>query len=186
MPKKKTTKKGTEKTDKDTKVKKTSQAKTKKSKTGSARQKDLQKELNSLVKQLNEEQLEALVQQGKSLIHNARVMEEYTENRMRAEEMYKSTGQKVPKGDVTIEESDDDSYFVIVVNNYRNFLERGEMKKIVSLCHDSDGKDDAARRLFNWFNRERIDILNNSSIGNANDPTLKKLYTLIIKTYTVS
>ncbi len=178
-------KKSAKKSENKSSQKKTSSAKTKKKTSPDSRKKELRKELQSLVKLLNEEQLESLVGQAQILVHNARVVEEYRENRKRAEEYTKGTGKTAKRQKVRIEESDDDTYFVIVANNYRNFIELSEMKKIVALCQGASTREEGAMRLYSWFRRERIDILNNTSIANENDPALKELYDAIIKTYTV-
>lgn len=155
-------------------------------KKGGSSEKDLIKQLSTILKELDEEGLRFLLQQALVLQHNMQVQK-------LQEELGKTSGKSGGKkrapqtaaDDVDVKEGEDGSHFIIIMRNYRNFFDRGEMKKIVQMCHASSDAGDAARRLFNWFAQNRKDVLNNSSIHERTDPVLSNMYTFLINRYTV-
>ncbi len=156
------------------------------SKQNESAEKELIKQLGTILKELDEEGLRFLLQQALVLQHNMQV-------RKLQEELRKTSGKsegkkKAPQAaadDVDVKEGEGGSHFIIIMRNYRNFFDRGEMKKIVRMCHVASDAGDAARRLFNWFAQNRKDVLNNSSIHEVTDPLLSNMYTFLINRYTV-
>jgi ribosomal protein L23 len=158
-----------------------------KSKDKQASQKnELQDELKKLIKDLDEEGLVFMIQQAHVLLHNMQVERVNEEIRkLQAKKHVGGKGASSDKYTIDVKEADDDSHFIIVINNSRNFFDRGEMKKLVKICHASGDEKDASRRLYNWFSGNRIDVLNNTDIRGASDPALSTIYNFLIKRYTV-
>jgi hypothetical protein len=147
---------------------------------------ELQNELKKMIKELNEEGLIFLIQQAQVLLHNMQV--EKVNEELKKLQDKKHVGGKGTSSDkytVDVKEADDDSHFIIVINNARNFFDRGEMRKLVSICHASVDEKDASRRLYNWFSKIRIDVLNNTDIRGVNDPALATIYNFLVKRYAV-
>lgn len=147
---------------------------------------ELQNELKKLTKDLNEEGLIFLIQQAQVLLHNMQVEKVNEELRkLQAKAHVGGKGTSSDKYTIDVKEADDDSHFIIVINKARNFFDRGEMRKLVSICHASADEKDASRRLYNWFAKTRIDVLNNTDIREVNDPALATIYNFLVKRYTV-
>ena len=147
---------------------------------------ELLNQLKKLIKDLNEEGLLYMIKQAQVLLYNIQV-EKINEERRRLATSDQMRGKtaKSDKYTIDIKEADDDSHFIIIINNYRNFFDREEMRKIVRICHASEDESDASRRLFNWFSKNRIDVLNNTDIDGVNDPALATIYNFLIKRYAV-
>ncbi len=88
------------------------------------------------------------------------------------------------KYSIDVTEGQDNRYFVIKVNNYRNFFSLEEMRKIVRLCHDAQDERDGAARLFGWFKVNRNDVIINTKIEGSLDPALATIYNYLVNTYT--
>ncbi len=147
------------------------------------------KELEKLLPELDEKGIEFLIQQAGILIHNknaAALPAERKERENRFNERMEEWSEKQQSlmEHVAVEEGSRGNHFILVMGNYRNFFVRDEMKKVVKLFHAADDDIDAGRRLYNWFEKNRSDVLKNSSISSSSDKSLRKLYEVIISTYT--
>lgn len=89
------------------------------------------------------------------------------------------------KYSIDVLEGPDNRYFVLTVNNYRNFFALEEMRNIVKACHQASGEQEGMQRLYHWFRNFRQDVINNTKIEGPSDPALKTIYDYIVATYTV-
>lgn len=147
---------------------------------------ELIKELSDMIKDIDEEGLIFLIQQANVLLYNKRVEEI---NRkiagMKVEKTTRKTTTQPQDYAVDIEETKDGKYFYIILNNSRVFFTLEEMKKLVKICHVSEDERDASERLYNWFSRNRKDLLIDGQIGDSNNPFLANIYSYIINKYKV-
>jgi len=147
---------------------------------------ELIKELSDMIKDIDEEGLIFLIQQANVLLYNKRVEEI---NRkiagMKVEKTTRKTTTQPQDYAVDIEETKDGKYFYIILNNSRVFFTLEEMRKLVKICHVSEDERDASERLYNWFSRNRKDLLIDGQIGDSNNPFLANIYSYIINKYKV-
>ncbi len=157
---------------------------------GKTRRQELTLQLNKIIKELNEEGLMFMIKQGLVLKHNMQV-DEINRGLEKAKDSVKTGGKKKParkgadKHSIEIVEGADKSHFIFVINNYRNFFSLEEMRQIVAICHAATDVRDAAARLYVWFKRERIDVINNTGISGIGDPSLATMYNAVVSAYTV-
>ncbi|MFH0974759.1 MAG: hypothetical protein V1874_03135 [Spirochaetota bacterium] len=146
--------------------------------------KNLIKQLNNLVKEVDEDGIVFLIKQAQVFIYNKKVDEHNTE----LKKGIKIKIKKPPFSDKTgmeIKEADDGSSFIFVINRARKFFTLEEMRKIVNICNSSGNEKEASRRLFTWFKSNRSDVLIDVGIEISLDPALCTIYHYIIKRYKV-
>jgi hypothetical protein len=157
------------------------------------RTEELRFQLGKIIKELDDEGLAFLIKQGMVLRHNQQV-DEIQKSLARAKDAPK-TGAKAKKAapartgadknSMEIVEGEKSSHFIFVINNYRNFFSLEEMRKIVALCHSAADAGDGATRLYSWFKRERVDVINNTAIDGPGDRALITMYKAVISKYAV-
>jgi hypothetical protein len=139
---------------------------------------DLVAQIHAMALTLDEDSLKSLLQDAAILAHNERVLRDYVVVKEKA-------GPRPPKVRAAIEEGRDGTYFVIVLNNYRNIMSMNEMRRLVRLCHGALNAGDGARMLYAWIERDRRDIKKNSKIADHTDPSLPDLWEKIVSSYTL-
>lgn len=147
---------------------------------GKSPEEQLRDEIWAMTLTLNADSLKQLLQDAAILAHNERVLNDYNRNR---EARPGRPGREVL---ADIEEGRDDSYFIVILNSYRNFLSSQEMTRLIKLCHGADNARDAAERLYAWIERDRRDIRKNSKISDPDDPCLPALWKKIVDGYELS
>lgn len=146
----------------------------------------LLKEIGGLINQIDMEGLLFLIKQANILIYNQNVEELNRKmSSLEAQKIKKPQEQKKPGDEAEIEEKPDGENFTIAVQGSRLFFTREEMRSMVKICHASEDEFDAARRLYNWFSRERKDVLIDGRIIVNTHPSLKSVYRKLISTYKV-
>ncbi len=100
-------------------------------------------------------------------------------------ETQKEPKKGADKYSIDVLEGPDNRYFVLTVNNYRNFFALEEMRNIVKACHQASGEEEGMQRLYHWFRNFRQDVITNTKIEGPSDPALKTIYDYIVSTYTV-
>jgi hypothetical protein len=146
--------------------------------------KSLIKQLNTLLKDVDEDGILFLIRQAQVFNYNKKVDEHNAE----IKKGVKITVKKPPFSDkisMEIKEADDGSSFIFVINRARKFFTLEEMRILVNICHISQDERDASRRLFTWFKNNRGDVLNDIGIEVSRDPALSTIYNYISKRYTV-
>ncbi len=149
-------------------------------------------QLMVVCKGLDEAGVKALVSQGEALVRQKKALEKSAEKAAEKAKKAAARPSTIPmrtapldKFSVDVTEGKDGSYFMIGINKYRIFMARDEMKKLVRLCHLSKDAKDAGQRMFNWFKKDRGDVLYNADIEGPSDPALTTIYNYLIRTYTV-
>ncbi|MBP7734510.1 MAG: hypothetical protein KA369_00925 [Spirochaetes bacterium] len=133
-------------------------------------------QISALAATLDDDSLKKLIQDAAILAHNERVLKEYSLKKELA-------GPKPPAATAAIEEGKDGTFFIIILNGYRNFLSLEEMRRLVKVCHGTDNAAIAASRIYTWLEGGRFDVLRNSRIASSNDPALISVWEKIISTY---
>ncbi len=151
-----------------------------KSKGTSGAESALLAELRTAAAGLDADGIRTLIRQAAVLKHNMRVTKEHAERKkMATVDTMRKGGGVTNKTTIDVKEADDGSSFIIIINNARNFFALDEMRKLVAICHAAVGEADAARRLYNWFDQYRKDVLIDTDIGGATDPALGTMYRFI-------
>lgn len=150
---------------------------------GNAKNKNLRKQMltqiSALAATLDDEGLKKLIQNAAILAHNERVLKEFSLKKELA-------SPKPPAATAAIEEGKDGTFFIIVLNGYRNFFSLEEMRRLVKVCHGTDNAAIAASRIYTWLEGGRFDVLRNSRIASSNDPALIAMWEKIISTYSAT
>jgi len=143
-------------------------------------------ELRGLLQDMDEEGLLFLIKQANVIRYNKSV-EEYNRkvHTLKAEKKPSMKEEKEKDFAIEVVEKNDGKHFFIVIKGYHIFFTREEMRKIVKICHAAENEADASVRLYNWFLRNRKDLLIDAEIGSAKNPHLAALYQNLIHTYRV-
>ncbi len=145
-----------------------------------AKSKNLRKQMlakiSALAATLDDDSLKKLIQSTAILAHNERVLKEFSLRKELAP-------PKAPAATAAIEEGKDGTFFIIILNGYRNFFSLEEMRRLVKVCHGTDNAAIAASRIYTWLEGGRFDVLRNSRIASSNDPALIAVWEKIISTY---
>jgi hypothetical protein len=152
----------------------------------------LAKELRLLIPRLNEEGLVFLIEQAQVHLYNMQV-DELNSAIIKSEERKaaKSSGKAAAKnswrgedrtgGFSEIKASDSGSSYYIVYKTEWIMFSKDEIIKLVKIaCGEGSGLD-IKERLFNWFARERIDLLRSAGIADKFDNKLLALAKLLKK-----
>lgn len=145
-----------------------------------AKSKNLRKQMlakiSALAATLDDDSLKKLIQSTAILAHNERVLKEFSLRKELAP-------PKAPAATAAIEEGKDGTFFIIILNGYRNFFSLEEMRRLVKVCHGTDNAAIAASRIYTWLEGGRFDVLRNSRIASSNDAALIAVWEKIISTY---
>jgi len=147
----------------------------------------LRRTLQDLIRDVDREGLNFLIQQARVLIHNRKV-EEYDRKLGEAEleiteRRVKKTPLRSSSPEVEIVERGEGKHFFIVVNQFRIYFTLQEMRQLVRMSHAADDERDGANRLYSWFKRERSDFLVDGGIAGSRHPSLLDLYNKLVHTY---
>ena len=145
---------------------------------GKALRDELVAQIHAMALTLDEDSLRNLLQDAAILAHNERVLRDFNVQKEKA-------GPRRPMVRAGVEEGRDGTYFIIILNNYRNIMSMEEMRGLVKLCRSAANAGDAARRLYAWIERDRRDIKKNSKIADHTDPSLPDLWKKVVSTYTI-
>jgi hypothetical protein len=152
---------------------------TSKDKSSEGNREQLANELMKMVRDIDVDGLIYLIEQANVLLYNQRV-----EQINRKIAGLKKRGREETEG-VGIEETKDGKNFFILIRSERIFFTLDEMRQIVRLCHAAHDEVDASKRLYNWFYKNRKDLLVDCAVETSRDPHLANLYHKVITTYTL-
>lgn len=136
----------------------------------------LRNEIRAMTLTLDANSLKKLLQDATILAHNERVFNDFNVNKGQA-------GQRGHSVLAEVEEGRDGTYYIIILNSYRNFLSLEEMRRLVKLCRSAEDARDAANRLYAWVATDRRDIRKNSKIADQDDPSLPALWEKVVRGY---
>jgi len=159
---------------------------------------NLAKELRSLIPKLDEEGLAFLLQQAQIHLYNMQVdvlNETMIKSQKRTAEKsaVKGTAGTVKSGKAAavakntkesfseIKASESGSSFYIIYKNEWIMFSKDEMVKLVKIARGEGSELEIKERLFNWFARERTDLLRSAGIANKFDSKLLSLAKLLKK-----
>ena len=127
----------------------------------------MEDKLKKLLKNIDEEGLEFLIQPASIIIHNKEI-DNYNK------EIVKSTNieKKPDTYSLKIIPDDDKKNFVIQYNNTRKFFTRDEFREMVKISHMNINSND---RMFAWLHKERKDALIDFGIRDKNNKVLLDL-----------
>lgn len=143
----------------------------------------LEKELVSLLPEIDAEGLLFLVRQANVLLHNKRVDELNAE--MEREQKAKKTkragttarvGENVTEITVEIQQSPDGKTYYLLVDGQRHFFTSEEMASIVKLSFKPERKSDALRFLYQFMDNERKEVLLDHGISSGKHPFFEALF----------
>lgn len=138
-------------------------------------------EIIRLMESLTAEDLGTLLEYARIMLHNRRVLGEYLQH---AAERAAQIAKEEPRADaIHVKEGEDGSYFVITFSGYRHFFADWEMEKILGICREAADPDDAARRLYAWFEKDRSDVKKNAGLSGPREPVLRDLYLYLAAKY---
>jgi hypothetical protein len=149
----------------------------------------LEKELNTAIKQIDEEGLIFLLQQTQILIHNARVDKlnrEIVELEQKNTKSGKTkTAPRIPAAAaaVTIDESDNGKALFLTLGGTRKIMDLEEMRRLVRICYSAETKSAALKQLYTVFARERGDVLADAKISGPGSPIMEGLFLAIRSAY---
>ena len=142
------------------------------------------KQLNSMVKNINEQGLKFLISQAQVILHNIKVVESIKDRKKTPDQI--GINSVIPdKTKIEVKEAEDNSYFIIIISGARLFFSLEQMRKIVNICHTSGNEKEGSSRLHNWFKQNRKDVLDDAKIYEASDQALETIYKFIISKYAV-
>ena len=144
------------------------------------------KAINLLLKKLDDESLSFLYEQAKVLLHNLEVKKLQQEFEELDVKTITAKRQDYSKDKLEVVEASDLRHFIFVINGARNFFSRDEMRKLVKLCHSAPTLKDGMRMLYNWFEKNRKDVIIDTAIDGLYDKALETMYNYIVNNYTVS
>lgn len=143
------------------------------------------KAINLLLKKLDIESLDFLYEQAKVLLHNLEVKKLQQEFEELDVKTITAKRQDYSKDKLEVIEADDLRHFIFVINGARNFFSRDEMRKIVKLCHSAPDVKTGMRMLYHWFEKNRKDVIIDTSIDGPQDKALETMYNYIVNNYSV-
>ena len=153
----------------------------------------LAKELRSLIPKLDEEGLAYLVEQAQIHLYNLQVDAlNKTIIKSQQREAAKNTAAKTAgkgaakktagsDGFNEIKVSDSGSSYYVVYKTEWIMFSKDEMVKLIKIARGEGTDLEIKERLFNWFARERTDLLRSAGIANKFDNKLKSLAVLLKK-----
>ena len=131
----------------------------------------LLKELRSLIKEIDEEGLQFLIEQANVLIYNAKV-EELNARREEAAHKKRDTGKngksRSAKENKDTDETGSQVYFeagkhsggfLMDIDGNRFVMDQEEVMSLVSIAQKAPSRIEAQRRLYRWIEGHRDDIL---------------------------
>ena len=157
----------------------------------------LAKELRSLIPQLDSEGLAFLVQQARVHQYNMQVdklnmaAEAANAASARATNAKVKTGKADTKskskaeGSLRIGGSESGSSYYLYYGNNDVMFSRDEIVRLVKIANGPGTNLEVRERLFNWFEKERLDVFSTIPITDKFDDRLKALITLLKKNFSI-
>jgi len=141
------------------------------------------KQLKALVPKLDDDGLAFFVKQFNVHLYNMQV-DALNQTMITGKEREKPSAAKKPAkkasaGFSEVKMSDSGSSYYIVYNNEWIAFSKEEITTIVKIIYGEGSDLEIRERIYNWFAKERSDLLNTASIGNKFDDKLKALVRLL-------
>jgi len=134
-------------------------------------QKQLIKEITKKLKELNKEDIEFLINQAKTIVHNQETEELNKEMKQYQKKLVNTdTQEELQNTTIDIEEQSE-NVFILVLHGVRKVLSRQELREIVKICHLRINDAAFSEQLYEWLKIRRNDILFDTRIRSANHPS---------------
>jgi hypothetical protein len=131
------------------------------SKPKTSRREELLKELRSLIKNIDEEGLQFLIEQSNVILYNMKVDE--LNKQAEAVEKSRGTGKRAggaaEETPVEILSGHFGRGYTLVIGNQRKSMDQAEIYAMVKIAHKAQSRAAAAEQLFNWLDRFRDDVI---------------------------
>lgn len=141
-------------------------------------------EFISILDDLNQDEINWLVTQAKTMLYNHKV-EEVNKAAQNLADSKKKSKNTPASPTVDIVQAGNNKNFNILLGNSRLFLNLQELKALVKIADAADDSGDGAGRLYRWFSRERSDILKDGGIVSPADKRLKVICSILKDRFTV-
>jgi hypothetical protein len=147
-------------------------------------------EIEGYLKQLDRENLLFIKEQASVLVYN----KEIQERNARLKETQKSDGKKPSEkkkspseshAAVYIEQLKNAKFFNLCINDAKLFMDRQEISAVFKIAHHAETPEKGAMRLYNWFKKERKDVLVEGHITHGEHPHLFSIYKELLDTFTI-
>ena len=148
----------------------------------------LAKELGTLIPQLDAEGLAFLIEQARVHLYNMEVSELERAASLAGSKQGSKKAAPTPagaSGDFSIQAASDGATYDLVYNGKWKMFTSDEMLAMVRIASSKDPANQVAGRLHRWLLAERSDVINDLPLVGPADPKLKKLVTLMRKTFTI-
>jgi len=138
------------------------------SKTKTGRRDELLKELRSLIKDIDEEGLQFLIEQSNVILYNMKVDELNKQaeavgksrgSGKKATGTAKSTGGTADEAPVEILSGHFGRGYTLVIGNQRKSMDQAEVFAMVKIAQKAKSKTAATEQLYNWLDRFRDDVI---------------------------
>ena len=147
-------------------------------------------EICELMKKISPEGLSFLKEQASVLIYNQgveasneTVMKEWNKKKKKAPERKRKASSSP---EVYIEQLEKPGYFNIRIGKAKLFMDRHEIRALYKIANSAGSAAGGAAGLYNWFRKERSDVLSEGSIESPTSPVLKIIYRELMETFTTS
>ncbi len=156
--------------------------------------KELARELEFLIPDLDTEGLTFLIEQARVHLYNMRVLDleaarmnvDKASARAQSKRGSKAASAGDPGSDeFTIKAASDGSAYDLVYQGKWKMFTGDEMLAMVRIVSSKDPVAQVAGRLYRWFLAERADVIGDLSLAGLADPRLKKLVVLFRKTFVI-
>ncbi|MBN2656106.1 MAG: hypothetical protein JXR86_03540 [Spirochaetales bacterium] len=156
----------------------------------SDQQKKMISEINAILKKLDGESLSFIREQAGVLLYNKEVRERNA--RALKEENGKPKGKKKDSPiknkaksgpDVYFEQLKNGKFFNLCISGEKLFMDYKEIKILLNIARAAESPSDGALRLYNWFKRERKDVLVDAHLGRPSHPALLLIYRELLETF---
>ncbi len=145
-------------------------------------------EIQESLSKLDKEDLIFLKDQASVLLYNKEVRiknataQEQQKSRKK-DQTKKPSDKKVTKPNVYFEQLKNGKFFNLNIKNAKLFMDYNEIKAILKIAKGAETPSEGTTRLFNWFKKERNDVLVDGHIANRTNSTLLLIYKELLKTF---
>lgn len=154
--------------------------------------KNLLKRINTLLKELEIEDLNFVLKQTEILDYNRTVRLKKAEaEEQKSKGKADSTGsmaetESIPQLSVYIEQTDNSKFFNLCIAQARLFMDYKEIQALYKIAKAAESAKDGTTRIYRWLKKERSDVLAEGNIRGPGSPVLIEIYEALLDTFTGS
>ncbi len=147
------------------------------------------KEIKKSLSKLDKKDLMFLKEQASVLVYNKEIIEKKSQNEKKQSSkskiVKKSSKKSKTSSVVCFEQLKNPKFFNLNIKGEKLFMDYHEIKVILKIARAAETPEKGAIRLFNWFKKERKDVLVDGGIASSSNPVLLQIYKELLKTFTV-